>query len=63
MFIGYRKNATGGVWVCRVSTKAVGLADAKSPYRMKTLGIADDLAEANGTDVLKRPSEAASDLE
>jgi hypothetical protein len=32
--------------------KAVGLADAKSPYLMKTLGIADDLAEASDTDVL-----------
>ena len=52
LFVGYRKNATGGVWVCRVSTKAVGLADGKSPYLLKTMGAADDLVEANGCDIL-----------
>lgn len=52
LFIGYRKNTTGGVWVCRVSTKAAGLPDAATPYLLKTLGTADDTADSNGADIL-----------
>ena len=52
VFIGYRKNATGGVWVCRIAAKAVGRTDAASPYLFKTLGAADDTADSNGVDIL-----------
>lgn len=52
VFIGYRKNATGGVWVCRIAAKAVGRTDTASPYMLKTLGTADDTADSNGADIL-----------
>jgi integrase len=52
VFIGYRKNATGGVWVCRIAAKSVGWTDTVSPYMLKTLGTADDTADANGADIL-----------
>lgn len=52
VFIGYRKNMTGGVWVCRIAAKAVGRTDTASPYMLKTLGTADDTADSNGCDIL-----------
>lgn len=51
LFIGYRKNPTGGVWMARVSARSVGRIDGAA-YIKKTLGTADDFADSNGTDVL-----------
>ena len=52
VFIGYRKNTTGGVWVCRIATRAADLPDGPTPYLLKTLGTANDTADANGADIL-----------
>jgi integrase len=43
--LGYRRNATSGTWVARI-------ADGKGGNLRKTIGTADDFAEANGRDVL-----------
>src|SRR5215471_2292810 len=42
--LGYRRNKSGGVWVMRV-------ADGKRSNWVRTIGAADDFAEANGGDV------------
>ena len=44
--LGYRRNKSGGVWVMRV-------ADGKRSSWVRTIGAADDFAEADGNDVLK----------
>lgn len=62
VFIGYRKNPTGGVWVCRISAKSVGRINAASPYILKTLGTADDTADANGFDILSYKEAFAATL-
>src|SRR5262249_48317161 len=43
--LGYRRNKSGGVWVMRV-------ADGKRSSWVRTIGAADDFAEADGIDVL-----------
>jgi integrase len=43
--LGYRRNATSGTWVARI-------ADGRGSNIRKTIGTADDFAEANGRDVL-----------
>jgi len=43
--LGYRRNKSGGVWVMRV-------ADGKRGSWVRTIGAADDFAEADGNDVL-----------
>ena len=43
--LGYRRNKSGGVWVMRV-------ADGKRSSWVRTIGAADDFAEADGGDVL-----------
>ena len=43
--LGYRRNKSGGVWVMRV-------ADGKRSSWVRTIGAADDFAEADGNDVL-----------
>ncbi|MBM3514702.1 MAG: site-specific integrase [Alphaproteobacteria bacterium] len=43
--IGYRKGRRGGFWIAR-------LYDTEHGRRFKSLGIADDIADANGTTVL-----------
>ncbi len=43
--LGYRRNKSGGVWVMRV-------ADGKRSSWVRTIGAADDFAEADGDDVL-----------
>ena len=43
--LGYRRNKSGGVWVMRV-------ADGKRGNWVRTIGAADDFAEADGNDVL-----------
>ena len=43
--LGYRRNKSGGVWVMRV-------ADGKRGSWVRTIGAADDFAEADGGDVL-----------
>jgi integrase len=43
--LGYRRNKTGGVWVMRV-------ADGKRSNYVRTIGAADDFADADGGDVL-----------
>jgi hypothetical protein len=43
--LGYRRNATSGTWVARI-------ADGRGGNLRKTIGAADDFAEANGRDVL-----------
>src|ERR1700736_6731497 len=43
--LGYRRNATSGTWVARI-------ADGRGSNLRKTIGTADDFAEANGRDVL-----------
>src|ERR1700736_5280001 len=43
--LGYRRNATSGTWVARI-------ADGQGGNVRKTIGTADDFAEANGCDVL-----------
>jgi len=43
--LGYRRNKSGGVWVMRV-------ADGKRGSWARTIGAADDFAEADGNDVL-----------
>jgi integrase len=54
--IGYRKGATGGVWLVRVADPAAG-----GGYRQSTLGRADDTLKAAGTEVLEyRQAEAAA---
>ena len=51
IFLGYRKGPTGGVWITRVSAKAVGRTDGAA-YLKKNLGTADDTADSNGADIL-----------
>jgi integrase len=43
--LGYRRNKSGGVWVMRV-------ADGKRSSWVRTIGAADDFADADGNDVL-----------
>src|SRR6516162_4727900 len=43
--LGYRRNKSGGVWIMRV-------ADGKRGNWVRTIGAADDFAEADGGDVL-----------
>src|SRR5262244_3085802 len=43
--LGYRRNKSGGVWVMRV-------ADGKRSSWVRTIGAADDFAEADGNNVL-----------
>jgi integrase len=43
--LGYRRNLTAGTWVARV-------ADGKGGYWTKSLGAADDFAEADGRNVM-----------
>src|SRR5215469_12805433 len=43
--LGYRRNKSGGVWVMRV-------ADGKRSNWVRTIGAADDFAEADGNNVL-----------
>jgi integrase len=43
--LGYRRNKTAGNWVAR-------LGDGKGGYSTRNIGIADDYAEANGSDIL-----------
>src|SRR5215469_478480 len=43
--LGYRRNKSGGVWVMRV-------ADGQRSSWVRTIGAADDFAEADGIDVL-----------
>src|SRR5215467_141011 len=43
--LGYRRNKSGGVWVMRV-------ADGKRSSWVRTIGAADDFAEADGIDAL-----------
>src|SRR5215472_5823331 len=43
--LGYRRNKSGGVWVMRV-------ADGKRSSWVRTIGAADDFAEADGINVL-----------
>src|SRR5215472_10165939 len=43
--LGYRRNKSGGVWVMRV-------ADGKRGSWVRTIGAADDFAEADGNDLL-----------
>src|SRR5215467_3327852 len=43
--LGYRRNKSGGVWVMRV-------ADGQRSSWVRTIGAADDFADADGTDVL-----------
>src|SRR4051794_13934652 len=43
--LGYRRNKTAGTWVVRV-------ADGKSGYWSKAIGLADDFDEADGDHVL-----------
>jgi integrase len=45
--IGYRKGATGGVWLVRVADPTAG-----GGYRQPALGRADDALKADGTEVL-----------
>lgn len=49
IFIGYRKGPKGGVWIARVSGKAIG---KEAGYLKKAMGAADDSADANGMDIL-----------
>jgi hypothetical protein len=43
--LGYRRNKTAGNWVARI-------ADGKSGYSTRNIGIADDYAEANDAEIL-----------
>jgi hypothetical protein len=44
--LGYRRNRTGpGAWVIRI-------ADGKGSYQTRNIGLADDLADADGDQVL-----------
>src|SRR5215472_3626710 len=43
--LGYRRNKSGGVWVMRV-------ADGKRSSWVRTIGAADDFADADGNNVL-----------
>src|ERR1700752_436675 len=43
--LGYRRNKSGGVWVMRV-------ANGKRSSWVRTIGTADDFAEADGNNVL-----------
>lgn len=49
IFVGYRKGPKGGVWIVRVSGKAVG---KDAGYLKKAIGAADDTADSNGVDIL-----------
>lgn len=49
IFVGYRKGPKGGVWIARVSGK---VAKKENQYFKKTLGAADDFADANKVDIL-----------
>ncbi|WNV04197.1 tyrosine-type recombinase/integrase [Candidatus Methylospira mobilis] len=51
VFLGYRKAATGGAWIARVSAKFTGKTDGAN-YTKKVLGTADDFADSNGADIL-----------
>lgn len=44
LFVGYRKGATGGVWIARIKEG--------TRYRKKRIGIADDHKDADGDNVL-----------
>jgi integrase len=52
LHLGYRrrKGGTPGWWVCRRYTPALGKSG--SPYRVETIGLADDYADADGDHVL-----------
>jgi hypothetical protein len=53
--LGYRRNKSGGVWVMRV-------ADGKRSSWVRTIGAADDFAEADGnerTHFLASPGQGA----